>query len=96
MGAHAPEAPASSPFRAKKQDDYQLVDLEVEVDDYNGGSLSLEGEQPPQHLSDEDAKLNTIHLLSFARPHMRAFHLAWIGFCTVSVRRGRIIAYDDQ
>ena len=30
---------------------------------------------------DSEHKAKTIHLFSFVRPHMLAFHLNWLGFC---------------
>lgn len=38
--------------------------------------------------NEESGKMDTIKLWSISRPHMRAFHLAWIGFCTVRSKRG--------
>ena len=104
MGVHPPgrgDLPCSPTTIAKTPaKEYQLVGLEHEDDleQQGEGSIPTLGEEnrDPDLLSDDEDddegnKLHTIKIFSFARPHMRAFHLAWIGFCTVrtlSIVRG--------
>ncbi|KAJ3115944.1 High-affinity nitrate transporter 2.1 [Phlyctochytrium bullatum] len=48
--------------------------------DTSGKPLALRDIFTKSLVYDADGRATSLHLLSFSRPHMRSFHLAWMGF----------------